>query len=141
MNNIEYREAITEVLDILDNTDKEDIEKIPEEFVEKLRQNASKDYKPNIDYSKTIDCMNLKQNTIDILAIICNKYWCNGIQNIEFINNLDYNEKILKEKYDLNNFFKNKTINEIEEKSLTIQNKTNIINKIITNITSIFKHN
>lgn len=134
MVSIEYSEAATEVLEILDNTNKEDIEKIPKQFIDFLKQNSSKNYKPNIDYSKPIEEMNLKKKTIDILAIICSKYWCDDLNKIEFDNMLEWNEKIqkekLNEKYDSSNMFNRKTNSNTEEQLIVI-NKENLITKII----------
>ena len=42
MLNVEYRQAITQVLDILDNTDESLVKKIPNKFMDFLKQN--KDY-------------------------------------------------------------------------------------------------
>ena len=52
MFNNEYGEAAVEVLDILDNTNKTDVDKIPSNFIKFLVDNASEDYKVNLDHSK-----------------------------------------------------------------------------------------
>lgn len=72
---------------------------------------------------------------IDILAIICSKYWCDGIKKIEFINRLDINDEIKQEKlnenYDSSKLFKNiKTINTEKELGL-IENKQNFFTKVL----------
>ena len=54
----EYGEAAVEVLDILDNTNKSDVDKIPTSFIKFLVDNASEDYKVNLDHSKLISEMN-----------------------------------------------------------------------------------
>lgn len=135
MIGIEYGEAAVEVLEILKNTNREDVEKIPENFIQHLNDISSKTYKPTIDFSKPIEKMNLREKTIDILAIICSKYWCDGIKKIEFINRLDINDEIKQEKlnenYDSSKLFKNiKTINTEEELGL-IENKEHFVTKVL----------
>ena len=70
MFNNEYGEAAVEVLDILDNTNKTDVDKIPSNFIKFLVDNASEDYKVNLDHSKLISEMNLKEKTKEILGVI-----------------------------------------------------------------------
>ena len=72
----EYGEAAVEVLDILDNTNKADVDKIPKNFIKFLVDNASEDYKVNLDHSKLISEMNLKEKTKEILGVIYINWWC-----------------------------------------------------------------
>jgi hypothetical protein len=71
----EYRKACTEVLDILEHTRKEDVAKIPSNFIEFLKKNSDKLYKPNLDHTKRIRDMGLRKETLGILAIISRKFW------------------------------------------------------------------
>ena len=71
----EYGEAAVEVLDILDNTNKSDVDKIPSNFIKFLVEIASEDYKVNLDHSKKIYEMNLKEKTKEILGVIYIN-WC-----------------------------------------------------------------
>lgn len=75
MMNREYRKACAEVLDILEHTRREDVAKISPLFIEYLRVNSDKTYKPNLDHSKRIKDMNLRKETLGILAIISKKFW------------------------------------------------------------------
>lgn len=135
MTSIEYGEAAVEVLEILKNTNKQDVEKIPENFIQHLNDICSKTYKPTIDFSKPLEKMNLRDKTIDILAIICSKYWCDGIKKIEFINILDINDKIkqenLNEKYNSSNLFKNRKIINSQKELALIENRENFISKVL----------
>ena len=110
MISVEYKEAISETLDILRHTKKEDVDKIPPRFMEFLKENASKTYKPNLDHTLKIDEMKLKSKTKAILAIIYEEFWCNNKERIEFNKKLRDNEivkeKELREKYNPNNIFK-----------------------------------
>ena len=72
----EYSEAMAETLDILNHTQKEDVDKISPKFMEYLKNNASKTYESNLDHTKKIGDMKLKEKTKVILAIIYRQFWC-----------------------------------------------------------------
>ena len=149
MVSIAYSEAAVEVLDILEHTKKEDVNKIPKKFIEFLEKNKSKTYISNLDHTKTIKEMNLKPKTQALLGLIYLKYWANEEEKIEFrkkaqVNEFNY-QKELNEKYNPDNLFKNKNAVNIE-KNETIQQtslveikKETIMQKIISKIKEMFK--
>ena len=110
----EYSEAIAETLDILEHTQQSDVDKIPKKFMDFLKENTSKTYKSNLDYTKRIKDMKLKDKTIGILSIINKKYWCNDEERKIFEEKLKQNEikyqKELNEKYNTNKLFQNKKL-------------------------------
>lgn len=110
MISVEYSEAISEVLDILKHTRKEDVDKIPPKFIEFLKSNCSKTYKPKLDHSQKIKDMKLKYKTKVILAIIYKKFWCDRKQEKEYNRILKENEikreKEKREKYNPDEIFK-----------------------------------
>ncbi len=112
MVSIEYSEAFAETLDILNHTRKEDVDKISPKFMEYLKANASKTYKPQLDHTKKIKDMQLRRKTKAILAIIYKMFWCDSERKEQFnkvlIENEIKREKELKEKYNIDNIFKNK---------------------------------
>jgi len=71
----DYKKAISEVLDILEHTQKKDVDKIPIVFMEFLKKNVDRMYKPYLDHTKKIKDMNLRKETISILALIKKKFW------------------------------------------------------------------
>ena len=119
MTNVEYRKSICEVLDILKHTRKEDVDKISPKFMDFLNKNKDDNYIPNLDHTKRIKEMNLSDTTIGILSIINSKFWCNDEQRQEFNKKLNENEikyqKELREKYNPDNVFQNKTIKNTNE--------------------------
>lgn len=119
----EYSEAIAETLDILEHTQKSDVDRIPEKFMEFLKENTSKTYKPQLDYTKNIKDMYLKDKTIGILSIINKKYWCNDEERKVFEEKLKQNEiryqAVLNEKYDPNKLFKDKELSKVSNKTST----------------------
>ena len=77
MKDENYKNALKEVYDILDNTDEELVLKIPKNFLEFVKENMNKEYISNIDYNVEIDKQNLLPETEAILAQIYNSYWNN----------------------------------------------------------------
>ena len=63
MVSLEYSQAAVEVLDILEHTRREDVNKIPKAFIEFLKKNSSKTYNSKLDYTKQISDMKLKPKT------------------------------------------------------------------------------
>lgn len=125
MNKI-YSEAITEVLDILEHTKTEDVEKIPKSFMFFLKKNRDSDYYPNLDYTKTIDEMEIKSETKAILGTIYRNWWCSKEEKENYIKIIQSKEvkhqQDLREKYNPNEIFKNKRQEpEYEETKLTTQ--------------------
>ena len=119
----EYSIAISETLEILNHTKKEDINKIHSKFLEFLQNNASKEYTPALDFSKSLKEMNLSPKTIGILSIINKRYWCNDTERKEFEEKLKQNEmkyqRELNEKYDTNKLFKGKELNKASNTNIT----------------------
>ena len=144
MVSVEYSETITEVLDILKHTRKEDVDKIPPKFMDYLKENASKTYKPKLDHTKKIEDMQLKPKTKAILAIIYIKFWCDSEKKKEINNTLKNNEieyqKQLKEKYNTDNIFKNKAsqIEKVDNSVAMVEYKESIFKRFIKKIKSFF---
>ena len=141
----EYGEAAVEVLDILDNTNKTDVDKIPSSFIKFLVDNASEDYIVNLDHSKPISEMNLKEKTKEILGVIYINWWCdktNKEKYIKQIKELEMRKIEMKrqaqtnEKYDLDKMFENinKTQEHTDTKVDTVQNETSTMTKYKENI-------
>lgn len=146
MTNIEYRKSISEVLDILEHTKKEDVDKISPKFIEFLNNNKYDNYKPSLDHTKRIKEMNLRDTTIGILSIINIKFWCTPNQKKLFNDKLKQNEKIyqekLREKYNPDNIFNKKQENIIEQESNQLhltKYKESFFRKFINKIKSFFK--
>ena len=72
-----YSEAAVEVLDILNYTDKEDVKKIPQSFINFLTEIANKNYKANFNHNGPISGLNLRKQTRELLGFIYITWWCN----------------------------------------------------------------
>ena len=114
MVNVEFSESITETLDILEHMGKNYIDRIPKKFMQFLRKNKSTNYISNLDHSKKLSELNLKEKTKDILAIIYIKYWCTKQEKADFSSLLEENERKYQEKsrkkYNVNSIFQKRSI-------------------------------
>lgn len=144
MVTIEYSKAIAEVLYILENTEEEIVLKIPENVLNFLRENASNEYKPELEYRQDIRDMNLKDKTKAILAAIYRDYLASEEEREEYNKTLMENENRYQEKirenYNRDEMFKNnqKESANIENLPAEIKQK-NFFQKIIDYIKKIGK--
>lgn len=147
MISVEYSEAISEVLDILENSDDTISKKIPNKLIEFWQRNKSTTYKPNLDHSKTINEMKLKEKTKDIITMIYLNYLCNENEKEITLDTLRENEEnyqlMIREKYNPDDIFKNKreikNEEQVEEKSLTVVQEEKWYQKIYNLIKGLFR--
>ncbi len=107
-----YKIAMAETLHYLKGIEKEDINKIPNEFMDFLENNADQNYKCEFDYTKPLNELNLKNETRGLIAMICLNYWCvTEEQKNKFREHLIENERTYQEelnkKYNIDDIFKN----------------------------------
>lgn len=147
-----YSEAAVEVLDILNYTDKEDVKKIPQSFINFLTEIANKNYKANFNHNGPISGLNLRKQTRELLGFIYITWWCNEKDRNKFKSIIHSdNSKVVKtekiENYNIDDIFKNKkelksnvvTQNVVtEEISMIEYKKENIFKRIINKILSFF---
>lgn len=119
MVNERYSIAISETLHYLKGINQDDINKIPNKFMLFLKENASKSYSCNFDYSKPLKELNLTKEAKGLIAMICLNYWCKTEeQKIKFSNHLNINEQNyqedLRKKYNVDDIFKNRNVNNNE---------------------------
>lgn len=145
MINTKYTDAYKEVLCVINNLNKEDYEKIPNEYIEFLQENCNNEYDFRYDTSKSFKEQALRDDTKYILFGLFEKYGTTDIQKTKiksykanYINKL---EEQKKEKYNPNNVFNNKN-EKITKENLTttdmVEYKENIFKRIILKIKSFF---
>lgn len=149
MISVEYSEAISEVLDILENSDDTILKKIPNKLIEFWKNNKSITYIPNLDHSKPLKEMKLKEKTKDIITMIYINYLCNENEKEITRSIIKENEEnyqiMLREKYNSDNIFKKRNKEEKIEaqesiNTLVIVNyKESIFSKIIKSIKRFLK--
>lgn len=147
MREAEYSEAAVEVLDILNHTNKEDVQRIPQSFIKFLTDISSKSYKSKFNHEQPINGFNLRKQTKELLGFIYITWWCNKEEHEKYKNIIHENnmkkEKI-KEIYNVNDIFKNKKENKIiqnenvMEKNIVEYKKENILKKFLNKILSFF---
>ena len=144
MLNQRYSEASVEVLDILEHMNISDLKMVSNKFIKFLKENASKNYICNLDYSKSLNDMELKKETRGLLALMYEKYWCPKEEKEEFRKKLYENEQKyqeeLKEKYNPDNLFKNKDtiVKTVEDSVAMVEYKETIFTRIKNWIKRIF---
>ena len=131
MINTEYREALVEVLEIINHLEEDEKSKIPSEIVEFYEKNKSKTYIPNINFEEEdISKYNIKNKTREILAGIYIDYLCDD-------------EK--KKSFNQNTIFKNKQTQDLKNeqiqatKSMIKVEKQGWFSKILNKIKKILK--
>lgn len=141
---ISYRQAFTEVLEVLKHTNKSIVEKIPEKFIVFLKENKDNEYIANIDFSKTNWEDEVKQETQAILALIYRDYIVSPDKKIELIREeQDEQTRIeneIRERYNPDNILKNKQEDiVIENTNLQVEiKKETIFEKLICFIRGLF---
>ena len=115
-----YKQAFTEVLEVLKHTSKSIVEKIPENFINFLKDNKDEEYFTEIDFSKSNWEDDVKEETQAILALIYREYIVSPEKKRELIRDEREEQKIIeneiRKKYNPDNLFKN------ERKEIIVEN-------------------
>lgn len=137
MRETEYSEAAVEVLDILNNTNPLEVKKIPQSFINFLKTIASKTYKINFKHSKSINQLDIKSQTKEILGFIYITWWCNEEEQKIYKKAMKENKakkEELKEKYNIENIFKQRKHENIEQTNLIKYQEESKLKRIINKI-------
>ena len=151
MVNERYGIAMAETLHYLKGISQDDINKIPDNFITFLKNNASQNYECKFDYTRPLKELNLKNETRGLIAMICLNYWCETEdQKNSFIEHLNKNEKKyqeeLRKEYNIDDIFKKKefipkvekTTENIDKNRLPVQaERENIFKRVFNRIMKI----
>ena len=111
MENIEYANAYSEVLEIIKFIPEEDYMKIPSKKIELFEKRANRNYEFNYNPEKTLDEQNVSMRAKAIIAILFRDYWATDTQREKILAKEKYDrlqlEKVKQEKYNPNDIFKN----------------------------------
>ncbi len=141
----EYRKALSEVNQILLNTDEEVVAKIPKRFQEFVKNNMDEEHKLEIKEGQSLIEQNIMSETKQILALIYRDYICSKEKREELINQEIEKRKKEEESYKINFQQNRKKEESIEEKLENAEEKALIkpeekwYQKIINKILKIFK--
>ena len=116
LNNKNHKNAYVEILEVLKHMDFEYVEKIPVKLRKFFYDNASKQYKFELDKNIPFEEQKLSETAINILAMLNYNYWCEDEEHKKYLlNKYNQNEikyqKTLIEKYSQDNLFKRDTKN------------------------------
>ena len=143
----EYSIACKEVLEIFKNIKEEDLEKIPDKEIEKLKQNASDDYQFTYNVHKNIKEQNVSKLAKAIIANFFIDYIATSEQKQKIIDKQNYDIKVMEEaksrEYNPNKIFKNQKHDNnvtINSNNLPIEiKKEKFITKLFRIIKNFFK--
>lgn len=111
-DNVLDKKAFSEIIEILNHTDKQLVEKIPDTFIKFLFENMDKEYKVEIDFFNENWDETILEETKAILALIYRDYIVSAEERdnllIEEKREREKQEIELREKYNPDNLFKNK---------------------------------
>ena len=146
MSTNDYSIAFSEVLDVLQHSEIEVLEKIPLEIIKKIKEKSSKEYISRMNEDNNYS---LSQKAKEILAVIYQDFLCDDEELEEYRQELFENqrkeEEELRKKYNSDNIFKNKkTINNdnsISESMQIVKYKEPFFKKILNKIKMFFKKN
>ena len=134
-----FSKACKEVLEILNNVEEKDLEKIPKDFIDDIKKNADKNYIPNIDINKKFEEQELLPETIDLLAYIYRKYLCDEKDKYEFDRVIQENENKKEKVFSSNNKNEDNTnLNQNDNFLINVNKNKTILQKIIDYLKSIF---
>ena len=125
-----YAKACTEVLEILKYLPREEYGRIPKEKIEFYRNNKDNSYNFNFDITKSLNEQKISREARVIIVSLFRDFFCTPsqqekLQRILLNNEQKYQEE-LREKYNPDNIFKNKTEKTKLEENI-IKNETAMI--------------
>lgn len=119
MVDIMYQNALSEVEEILQNTEEELVSKIPNRIRQFIRENRNQEYRLNITNNEPLDKQKILPETQELLALIYRSYWATEEEKKEFAYTdsieLKKEEEAKQNLYSSNVFQCQKTEEKIEE--------------------------
>jgi len=149
---ITTRQAYSEVDEFLSLLSENLRNEIPRKLRDFFKEEKDNSYVKNIDKNIPIKEQNLKEETLAIIAMLNLQYWCkdeeekNRLQRIYNENEKKYQEQ-LREQYNPDDLFKNRTSDTIQETETINENvamveyKESAFKRFISKIKSIFSRN
>ena len=117
---VTYKMAYTQVLEILKRLPKEEVAKIPTEEIEFLKENCDKTYKYILSPNARLEECQISRKAYAILVVYFKKYFATEIQkqklDVILKNNQIAIEKEKREKYGVDNLFKENKLEQEENK-------------------------
>ncbi len=119
-----YPKAYKEVYEILKFVPKEDVQKIPDDFMKIIKNNMDRNYDYKVNPKVDFEDQEMLRETMVILAIIYRDYWATEKQREMIIKKQNYDIQKEEEKkrqlYNPNDLFENQEINKYETQEIDI---------------------
>lgn len=122
MNNIEYRNTLYEVNEIFGALDKDLINQVPSQLIDKIKANKSENYNFKLDPTKTLKEQKLLKTTKEFLAGLYLTYWADEQEKNNMKKRMLENERRQQEEFDKN--FKESIFNPDKPKAETQETTT-----------------
>ncbi len=139
-----YNNAFTEVYEILNCLDEEEVNKIPEEVRNVIEKNRNLDYNYEVNYDEDLSNQPMLTETKAILFNLFRDYLSTPEQKQKILRMQQEerikNEQYKREKYNSNTFEGKKKANKTERLEI-VEYKESFINKIWNCIKNLFKNN
>lgn len=146
MENMEYANAYTEVIEILKYISEADYNKIPKNKINLFETNANKEYKFTYNPNLTLNEQNVSKRAKAIIAILFREYWATEKQREKIIakqnNDRMQIEKNKKERYNPDNLFyrRTKRVENIQNETVSLtEYKETFFSKILKRIKKIVR--
>lgn len=140
-----YPKAYTEVLEILKYMPTDDVNKIPKELIETLKNKKDNNYTFTIDEDQDFSKLKILNETEAIMVNIFRDYWASHEQYAKIRAKQQYDMQIIEEekkkKYNVDNIFKDRKERNIEYTNNNVQMieyKESILKRIIIKIKNLF---
>ena len=98
IDDITFKNSLKEIYDILKNTEKDLVMKIPSSFINFIKENMNRDYVTNIQPNVNINKQPLLKETEAILSLIYQTYWMDDNEKKDF--------NLIKEDYPKEDIYK-----------------------------------
>ncbi len=149
--NLEYKEAVGEVLEVLAHTERNLIDKIPKKMLEFWKKNSSYETHLNFENVTKIEELNLKPKSKALLGMIYRNYWCDFEERKEYDEVLRQNEERIQ-RLAYEEELSEKTLVQSVEKDAILENesmsrvkmilyKENLLMKMIQKIKNLLTQN
>lgn len=145
MSSLEYANAYSEVLEILNFIPREDYNKLPESKLKMFERNANPTHHFSYNPKQTLEEQNVSEEARAIISILFRDYWATQVQKEKIIAKQNYDRQLIeqkkREKYNPDNIFKKPESLPNTGMQLINIEKEGFFQKIINFVKSIFNLN
>ena len=128
---IKTKEIYSEVYQVLNLSENDYLNKLPDSLINMLREKRDVNYNPQYTADIPLNEQNIKKETIFIIVLLYLNYWCKDEKEVLEVKkilkeNEDKYQVEFREKYNPDNIFKN-NIRETKENTQNVINETTMI--------------